>query len=214
MPRKNKKRSCKKAQASIAALPKKFSPEEQEAWGIMDSASLAKMFAPASSQLNEIMDWSLTEKVHAVIEANGKKTGPKISPDANQRMVQMLHGLFHGQQLKQVVTPQAAKPIEKKCHAESAQLLRFCVNFYELASMLKKTGADKSEPYVMKVFKERFGFNLPADWSAAKEAYRRGFLYYKRPRRDRPSRRTQVPTKCVPLSQSEQIWSASRLRVN
>lgn len=108
-------------------------------------------------------------RLRAAIEAKGKRPGPATSPEKNARLIQILAQLAAGKPLKEVA------PIPWKPASVSAQLSRFCWDFYQHCNLL---GADSPQKWrgdnVAQILKERFGFSFPHDLDSAKEAFRRG----------------------------------------
>jgi hypothetical protein len=192
---------------------KKFSRKEQEAWGMTLTGEAEKSIRTKTnhvgkqtyrlpdSQLNELFTRTLLgihqlkkhgatkgqlNKLRSALDAAGTKRGPKPGTKKNERLLTILRGLSEGKQLKATVADVS------KAGSESAQFSRRCIDFYDTASMFEETGVDIwKDPYTVKVFKDRYGFELPAHLAYAREAYKIGHAYYQRPRRHRPSRRQQ-----------------------
>lgn len=109
-------------------------------------------------------------RVRAALESKGGKPGPKLQPENNAWLIELLKELAAGKPLKKARLPKPWKP-----SSASATLSRFCWNFYQLCTLFGAPSPEEWQgEYVAHIIHERFGFQFPNDLSAAQEAFRRG----------------------------------------
>jgi hypothetical protein len=108
-------------------------------------------------------------RLRAALSRKGVKRGPKPRQDTRRWKIETLRELAAGKQLKASVAQAKRTP-----QSASAELVRFCRDFYECCWWLGAHTPDLWRGYVAGVLSERFGFQFPGDVEAAREAYCRG----------------------------------------
>jgi hypothetical protein len=136
----------------------------------LEYEGLVRSVLAGINRIKKLGDKATLRRVRSALESRGGKRGPKVIPENNAWVIDLLKELAAGTPLKQARLPKPWKP-----SSASAKLSRFCWNFYQLC-MLYRAPSQKEwqSEHVADVIRKQFGFQFPSDLGAAQEAFLRG----------------------------------------
>ncbi len=135
-----------------------------------DYEGLVQAVLAGIEQIKRLGDKATLRRVRASLESKGGKPGPKVNPENNAWLIELLKHLAAGKALKEAALPKPWKPA-----SASAKLSQLCWRFYQLCTLLGTPLAEGwQSKHAADIIRDRFGFQFPNDVDAAQEAYRRG----------------------------------------